>query len=71
MSRTSSEVKNRYNAKAYDRITTVVPKGRKMDVEAFADQRGISVNALINSLLQRELGLSDEEWKNKAAVGGI
>lgn len=65
MSRTSSEVKNRYNAKAYDRITTVVPKGRKMDVEAFAEKQGVSVNALINGLLQRELGLSDEAWKDK------
>ena len=65
MSRTSSEVKNRYNAKAYDRITTVVPKGRKKDVEAFAESKGISVNALICGLLQRELGLSDEAWKEK------
>lgn len=65
MSRTSSEVKNRYNAKAYDRITTVVPKGRKIAVEAFAEKKGVSVNALINSLLQRELGLSDDEWKER------
>ena len=65
MSKPTSAVKNRYNAKAYDRITAVVPKGRKKDVEAFAESKGISVNALICGLLQRELGLSDEAWKEK------
>ena len=63
--KTSAAVKNRYAAKAYDRIAVVVPKGRKATVEAFAKSQGETVNGLINNLLQRETGLSSEEWKAK------
>lgn len=51
MGRTSSEAKNKYNAKAYDRITLVVPKGCKGQIQDYAAQRGESVNALLNRLL--------------------
>ena len=47
MGRTSSEVKNRYNAKAYDRIGLVVPKGQKDIIRQHAESRGESVNAFI------------------------
>lgn len=63
MSRTSSAVKNRYNAKAYDRIQLVVPKGRKEAVEAHARAKGESVNGLVNELLRGDMGLSEAEWK--------
>ena len=64
MGKTSSAVKNRYNAKAYDRITVVVPKGRKGAVETFAHSQGESVNSLVNALLRERLGLTEEEWKH-------
>ena len=64
MGKTSSAVKNRYNAKAYDRITVVVPKGRKGVVETFARSQGESVNSLVNALLRERLGLTEEEWKH-------
>lgn len=54
---------NKYGAKAYDRINIAVPKGRKETVEQMAEQRGGSVNALINALLCREAGVTAEEWK--------
>ena len=63
MGKTSSVVKRKYNAKAYDRIEISVPKGRKQAVEAFAKEQGESVSGLISRLLQREMGLSDAEWK--------
>ncbi len=63
MGRTSSTVKNRYNAKAYDRIQIVVPKGRKQAVEAHAASKGESVNGLVNGLLRADMGLSEAEWK--------
>ena len=47
MGKTSSEVKNRYNAKAYDRINFVVPKGQKDIIRQHAEERGESVNAFI------------------------
>lgn len=63
MSRTSSAVKNRYNSKAYDRITIIVPKGRKTTIEEYAKEKGESVTALIARLLRAELGIKDEDWK--------
>ena len=48
MSKTSAAVKNRYNAKAYDRITIVVKKGEKELIKAHAEKfDGGSVNAFI------------------------
>ena len=50
-------------AKKYDRIQLVVPKGRKADIENYAKQQGESVNGLMNALLQKALGLTEDEWK--------
>lgn len=63
MGRTSSAVKNRYNAKAYDQLPIRVPKGRKSTVEARAQQVGESVNGYVNGLIRADLGLSGDEWK--------
>ena len=63
MGKTSSKVKDRYNAKAYDSFLTRVPKGQKQAIEAFALKHGESVNGLINSLLRREMGIPEHEWK--------
>ena len=63
MSKPTSTVKNRWNAKSYDRITIVVPKGRKTDIEAYAQKQGISVNALICEMLRSALEMSPEDWK--------
>lgn len=57
------QANNRYTAKAYDRINIAIPKGRKATVEAMAAERDKTVNGLINQLLQKESGLSPEEWK--------
>lgn len=62
-SRTSAAVKNRYAAKAYDRVALIVPKGRKKDMEAFAKERGLSLNGFIGELVRGEMKLSEEAWK--------
>ena len=67
MSKTSTAVKNRWNAKAYDAINLRIPKGRKADFEAFARERGESVNGLINQLMRAAMGVSDAEWKKADA----
>ncbi len=46
-----------------DEIKLRVPKGRKADIEAYAKERGLSVNALVTKLLQNEMGISEEAWK--------
>ena len=63
MGRTSATVKNRYAAKAYDRIVTLVPKGQKQAIEAFARGRSESVNGLFNRLVRVEMGVSEDDWR--------
>lgn len=67
MPKKQTEWTRAYNEKAYDRISVTIPKGRKQAVEAFAKSQGETVNGLINNLLQREIGLSAEDWKAKPA----
>lgn len=55
MGKTSSAVKNRYNDKAYDRITIVVPKGKKEKIKAFAEDQGESTNAFINRAIEEAM----------------
>ncbi len=44
MGRTSSQVKQRYNEKAYDEIKVRVPKGQREEVKAYCESRNESVN---------------------------
>ncbi len=54
-SKSSTAAKNRYNAKAYDRINTIVPKGRKAELQAHAEQRGESLNGFINRAIDETI----------------
>ncbi len=56
----STRAKNKYKAKAYDRIELVVPKGQKAAIQAAADQAGESINAYVGKAVQARMGL--EEW---------
>ena len=56
---------DRYVKANYDRLDVKLPRGRKTDVEAYATQKGISINKLINNLLQAEMGMSDDDWTRK------
>lgn len=42
----------RYNAKAYERLTIRVKKGQKEYYEKVAAARGVSLNKLVNDLLE-------------------
>ena len=53
--KTSAKVKNRYNAKAYDRINLIVPKGKKAVIEARAKLYDKSVNAFINRAIDEAM----------------
>lgn len=55
MGKTSSAVKNRYNAKAYDEIKVRVPKGKKEEVKAHADRQGESLNGFINRAIDETM----------------
>lgn len=53
--RTSAAVKNRYNAKAYDRITLFVPKGDKDRIKERASGHGESLNGYITRLIAEDM----------------
>ena len=56
MGKTSAAVKNRYNAKAYDRVGLVLPKGYKDTLKDHADRfDGGSVNALIKRAIEAQI----------------
>jgi len=53
--KTSAASKNKFNAKTYDRIETVVPKGQKEELKAHAASMGESLNAFINRAMQETI----------------
>ena len=63
VSKAQQKAVNKYNTKAYDRFSLMLPKGRKAEIEAFAKEKGQSVNGWINQLIRREMGISEDNWK--------
>ena len=53
--KTSSASKNKYMAKAYDRINLTVYKGEKETIQAHAQKRGESVNGFINRAIREAI----------------
>lgn len=53
--RTSAASKNKWSAKAYDRIVTLVPKGDKDAIQAAAEAAGQSVNAYTRQAIQERM----------------
>lgn len=47
---------NKYNAKAYDRVSLMLSKGKKEIVTAYAKSKGLSLNAYINGLIAQDMG---------------
>ena len=66
MGKTSSKVKDRYNAKAYDTMLTRLPKGQKAQIQAHAVAQGESVNGFVS----RAIAETMERDKEKAAPDG-
>jgi len=52
---TSAEVKNRYNAKVYDRLNIIVPKGDRDIIKAAAESAGESLNAFVCSAISQRM----------------
>ena len=55
MGKTSWQVKQKYNDKAYDKIYLTVPKGDKDKIKAYAESKGKSVNGYINELIEEDM----------------
>lgn len=65
MGKTSSIVKDRYNAKAYDEIKVRVPKGKKEIIKSYAESKGESVNGFINRIIDEEMELNKICFNNE------
>lgn len=61
--RTSNESKAKYNAKAYDNIGVIVPKGQKAIIQSIASRHGLSLNAYINQLIEDALSKNGQKSK--------
>lgn len=53
--KTSTAIKNRYNAKAYDQIPSRVKKGKKEVIQNRAEKMCKSVNSYITDLIAEDL----------------
>lgn len=54
MGKTSAAVKNRYAAKAYDRLQIIVKKGKKSELQAVAEKQSDSLNAYIKKAIREQ-----------------
>lgn len=50
-----TRAKNKYNAKKYDSLRIVVKKGNKAIISNYAENKGKSINGLVNELLEAEI----------------
>lgn len=61
MGSTSAKVRNRWNAKHYDRINVTIPKGWAERLKAFCDAKGETVNGLVTQRIKSELAEFKQE----------
>ena len=66
MGRTSSAVKDRYNAKAYDEMKVRVVKGNKERIQAHAEAQGESLNAFISRAIIETMGRDGDATEEAA-----
>ncbi len=57
-----NDYKANYNKLQYDRISVYIPKGMKEELKTVTDSKGLSVNALINKLLQEYMEKNGMEF---------
>lgn len=61
--KTSTASKSKYNAKAYDNIGVIVPKGQKAVIQAIASRYGLSLNGYINHLIEEAISNKEQEQR--------
>lgn len=60
VSKAQQRATNKYIAKAYDRVNLTLPKGRKDEVKAHAEQHGESLNGFIQRAIEETM-IRDQE----------
>ena len=51
----STRAKNKYNAANYERISLVVPKGKKEQIKSHAENQGESLNGFVNRAIDETI----------------
>lgn len=65
MSKPSNEVTQRYQDKVYDDIRIRIPKWKRKIIQDYAASKGTSVNGMVNEFFRKELGMTEEQWKER------
>ena len=55
VSKAQQKAVNKYVREKYDRINVTMPKGRKAEIQTFAAQQGLSINAYINVAITEKM----------------
>ena len=55
-SKAHQKASNKYQAKAYDRMNLLVKKGEREKIKAYAESKGLSLNAYVTGLIYKDLG---------------
>ena len=62
---TSPAVRNRWNAKHYDRINVTLPKGYGDLFKAYCEEKGTTMNSLMSDMIKFELARYESEKEKK------
>ena len=54
----------KYIKKAYDQVALRLPKGEREKIKNYAESKGMSLNAYINDLIEKDMK-ENEKWKKK------
>ena len=65
MAKSQTIASNKYNAKAYDRVSLMLPKGKKEVVREYAESKGLSLNGYINKLIIDDMNAGQAEPTEK------
>lgn len=66
MGKTSSKVKDRYNAKTYDELKIRVPKGEKDQIKAHADTQRESLNGFVKRAIDEAIECDNTDTNTTA-----
>ena len=59
-SKAHQKASNKYQAKAYDRMNLLVKKGEREKIKAYAESKGLSLNAYVTGLIYKDMGVDKE-----------
>ena len=59
-SKAHQKASNKYQSKAYDRMNLIVKKGEREKIKAYAESKGLSLNAYVTGLIYKDMGSEKE-----------